>query len=372
MKPLRLAVIGVGHLGRIHARILSTLPGIELIGVADPLESNRAAAAAEYGTTPYADYRALIGRIDAAVVAAPSRLHHEIGLELLNRGIHLLIEKPLTTRLAEAEELVHAARRHGAVLQAGHIERFNPAFAAALPHVRGPKFIQAQRLGGFTGRSTDIGVVLDLMIHDLDLVLSLARSPVRQVEALGISLLGGHEDAAHARLEFENGCVAVLNASRISYRASRTMEIWSERAFAALDFAARKASLVHPAESILQGTFDADALPSDERCRLKDELFATLLRREELEVPAADQITAELEDFADSIRTGRAPRVSGEQARDAIAVAQQVLQQIATHLWDGRFGGRTGPHALPPPSIIAGPHWDRRPQHSPARRREAG
>jgi predicted dehydrogenase len=367
-----LAVVGAGHLGRIHARVLSQLPEIELAAVADPCEAHRLQVAADYGTTAVADYRELIGHIDAAVVAAPSRLHHEIGLELLNHGIHLLVEKPLATRLAEAEELVHAARRHGAVLQAGHIERFNPAWSAALPHVRGAKFIQAERLGGFTGRSTDVGVVLDLMIHDLDLVLSLVRSPVRHVEALGISLLGGHEDIAHARLVFEDGCVAVLNASRVSYRPSRTMQIWSEQAFAALDFAARKASLVHPTQSILQGTFNADALEPEARSRLKDELFSTILPRQELQPPTLDQITAELEDFAGSIRTGRSPLVSGAEARETIAVAEHVLQRIAAHEWDGRRGGRTGPHALPPPSIIPGPHWDRHPRSVPSHRREAG
>jgi predicted dehydrogenase len=370
MKPLRLAIIGVGHLGRIHARIAGTVPGIELVGVADPVQPNREAVAAECGVPAVADYRELAGRIDAAVIAAPTRLHHAVGMDLLEAGVHLLIEKPLASNVAQADDLVRAARRNSLVLQVGHVERFNPALSAVLPHLREARYIEASRLGAFTGRSTDIGVVLDLMIHDIDLVLWLVRSPLVHVDALGIAVLGEHEDAANARLVFENGCVATLNASRISYQPARQMHVWTPTGFASIDFGSRKVSLVRPAQDVLQRRFNADALPPSERLKIKDELFVSHLVKEDLQAEPVDAITAEQTDFAESIRAGRAPRVSGEQARDALAVAEEVLARIAAHRWDGHVAGRIGPHALPAPSTIPAPHFLTQP--AAALQREAG
>lgn len=357
MKPLRTAVVGAGHLGRIHARILSGLEGFSLVGVADPVEANRRETAAAYQTEACADYRQLLGRIDAAVVATPTKYHHAVALELLNEGVHLLVEKPLASTRAEADELVDAARRHGALLQVGHVERFNPAFNAALPHLRDPKYIEAVRRGSFSFRSTDIGVVLDLMIHDIDLVLSLVQSPVRRVEALGVSLFGQHEDVANARLYFESGCIASLNASRASHTAARTMQIWSRQTFAGLDFATRTASLVRPSETLLRREIDVDQLPVEEKLRIKDGFMAEHLPVEQIQAEPCDAITAELQDFAGSIRAGRAPRVTGAQGRDAIAVAERILLQIATHAWEGAAEGPVGPQVLPMTPTIPAPHW---------------
>jgi predicted dehydrogenase len=369
MRPIRLGIIGVGHLGRIHARIAKSVPGIELVAIADPLEHNRAAAATDYGVPAFTDYRELLGRIDAAVIATPTRFHHAVGTELLEQGIHLLIEKPLAATLAEADDLVHTARRRNLVLQVGHVERFNPALAAALPHLRDARYIEASRLSSFTGRSTDIGAVLDLMVHDIDLVLWLVRSPLAHVDALGVAVMGEHEDAANARLVFENGCVATLNASRISYQTTRQMHVWTPTGFAALDFATRKVCLVHPREDVLQRRWHVDSVAAEERLKLKDQLFQVYLVKEELQPDPIDAITAEQLDFADSIRAGRAPRVSGEQARDALAVAEEILARIAAHRWDGAAAGRVGPHALPSPSIVPAPHFIAQPA---ARQREAG
>lgn len=368
MQRIRLGIVGAGHLGRIHTRIAKSVPGIELIGVADPLESSRAAIAAEHGVSAVADYRDLLGRIDAAVIATPTRFHHAVGMELLDAGVHLLIEKPITPNVSQADDLVHAARRRGLVLQVGHVERFNPALAAVLPHLREARYIEASRLSGFSGRSTDIGVVLDLMIHDIDLVLWLVRSPLVQVDALGIAVLGEHEDAANARLVFENGCVATLNASRISYQAARQMQVWTPTGFASIDFGTRKVSLVRPSQAVLQRQFQADTLPTEERLKLKDQLFVSHLVKEDLQADPIDAITAEQNDFADSIRAGRAPRVSGEQARAALAVAEEILASIAAHRWDGVAAGRVGTHAVPAPSIVPTPHFI----SQPALKREAG
>ncbi len=205
MTPLRVAVIGAGHLGRIHARIAAGLDDIELVAVADPVAACRDAAAAESKTESVADYRELIGEIDAAIVATPTNTHHTVGIELLSSGIPLLIEKPLANHTAAADDLVNLARKQGLVLQVGHVERFNPALAWAASEVHDPKYIEATRTSGYSFRSTDIGVVLDVMIHDLDIVLALAGSTVTNVEALGISVLGGHEDMATARLTFASG-----------------------------------------------------------------------------------------------------------------------------------------------------------------------
>jgi predicted dehydrogenase len=370
MKVLKLAVIGAGHLGRFHAQKMRQLPGVELVAVADPVEASRKQLAAECQTQDVADYRQLIGRIDAAILAAPTRFHHAIGVDLLQNGVHLLVEKPIASTLEQAEELVRVARRQQRVLQVGHVERFNPALAQVLPHLRDPKYIEATRAGGFSGRSTDIGVVLDLMIHDLDLVLALVRSPVKQVEALGVSILGQHEDVAHARLVFDNGCVATLNASRVSYQAARSMQVWTASSFAALDFATRKATLVRPGETVQAGGMQVESLPPTELAAIKEQLFSVHLPRQQFEAEPVDAITAELVDFVDSIRQGRTPRVSGEQARDALAVAERILAKIDAHQWDGHLGGRIGPHALPRPGVIPAPHFDRTAAEIPLR--EAG
>ena len=282
MKPVNVAVIGVGHLGRIHARILTGLPQFSLVGVVDPVAENLDRATADFHAPGFRSIHELRGEIDAAVIATPTRFHHQVASELLADGIHLLVEKPLASTYDEACVLVDLARRHGAVLQVGHVERFNPAFASVLPHVGVPKYISAVRRSGFSFRSTDIGVVLDLMIHDIDLVLSLVRSPLRHVEALGLALFGRHEDVANARLSFENGCVAELSASRASRTPARTMDVWSARTMASLDFGARAASVIHPSTAVLRREIDIERLVPAERNALKETLLAEHLPVEHL------------------------------------------------------------------------------------------
>lgn len=372
MKPLKVAVIGAGHLGKIHARILKTLPQFEFVAVVDPGEAARREIAEQYGVWPCVHYGEVLGRVDAAIVATPTRRHCEVGIELLRNGVHLFIEKPLAASVTEADELILAARMHGAVLQTGHVERFNPAFEQVLPECHEPKYIEACRTSGFKFRSTDIGVVLDLMIHDIDLVLSLVRAPLRRVDAVGVSVFGQFEDIANARLHFDNGTVATLNASRASYQAIRKMQIWSERSFAAIDFASRAGTIVRPHDSLLERRFAVDELTPGQVDRLKDHLFEDLLPIEHFQAPARDQITAELADFADSILTGKAPRVTGDHGREALVVAQRVLDSIAEHDWDGRREGRVGPHAVPARHVLTGPHWKMSPARQPHRWREAG
>jgi predicted dehydrogenase len=356
VNPLRLAVIGAGHLGRIHARIASGLAEIELVAVADPVAECRASAAAEGGTRPVADYRELIGEIDAAIVATPTNTHHAVGVELLASGIPLLVEKPLAPNAAAASELVNLARRQGLVLQVGHVERFNPALAWAASEVRDPKYIEATRTSSYSFRSTDIGVVLDVMIHDLDVVLALANSTVTNVEALGISVLGGHEDLATARLTFASGCVAQLTASRVSPGQRRTMNIFTSRSAASIDFASREASLIKPREDVLRRKFRVDRLTAEERAHWKEHLFDELLVRSEHVAAEVNAIEEEQRDFVTCVRTGKTPRVDGAAGRDAIAVAELILAKIEEHAWDGTPAGRQGPFAMPALPIVPAAH----------------
>ena len=372
MRKLRLAVIGAGRLGGFHAQKIAQNGQTELIAVADPDMKCRDRVATEHNAGAVADNRQLFAEVDAVVIAAPTRLHHSIGLDFISHGIHVLVEKPLAADLREADELVSAARRNRVVLQVGHVERFNPALTAAARHVRDPKFIEATRASGFTFRSTDIGVVLDLMIHDLDVILSMVRSPLRRVDGLGISVLGGHEDVANARLEFENGCVANLNASRVSPEPARRMSLWSSGAFTSIDFATLSTTAIHPSEMLLTRRFDVQSLGLAEIEHYKTHLFDEHLRSQTTESAAVDALSLELDDFVQSILTGRQPRVSGEQGRDAVAVAELILAKIRDHRWSESADGPAGPLAMPSPGTIPAPHFRFAAESVPERRKEAG
>jgi len=325
---LRVAVVGAGHLGRIHARLLSSIPEVELVGVVDPVEQVRQRVAEEFGTRAFASHLEVADQIDAVVVATTTDHHRDVGVDLLNRGIHALIEKPIARTVAEANELTEAASRNNVVLQVGHVERFNAAWQAATPFIRRPVFIEAVRSGGYTFRSTDIGAVLDLMIHDLDLVLSIVRSKVVEVDAVGTTIFGPHEDMAHAHLKFANGCVANLNASRTSFQAQRKMQIVSERAYVGVDFAEQTAKLIRPSKKVMRREIDVRQLDVDQRQRMQHNLFTDLLPVRELPVKENNAIFDEQCDFLHCIRTGDTPQISGQQARDHLVVAEQILEQI--------------------------------------------
>jgi predicted dehydrogenase len=344
-----MAVVGVGHLGKEHARILASLPEVELVGVADPKAAQAEAIAQRCGTLPFTDHRPLVEAVDAAVIAAPTAHHHAVALDFLARGVPLLIEKPLAASLPQAEELVDRARRQGALLQVGHIERFNPAFEELQRRRLQPKYVHAERCGGFTGRSTDVGVVLDLMIHDLDLILTLVGSPVRDVQALGVSVLGGHEDVAQARLTFADGCVADLSASRVHPSPVRRMQVWGPEGYAGVDFARRHLTLMQPAEHLQGRRLDSRHLDAVTLASLKAELFGRHVQVQELDLDAGDQLTRELQHFVQCVRSGRQPRVDGAAGRDALAVASRVVEGIREHCWGEEHGGPRGPWQVPAP-----------------------
>jgi predicted dehydrogenase len=346
-----MAVIGVGHLGKEHARILAGLPEVELIGVADVNLEQAQAVARRHNTQAFADYWPLLNLVDAASVVVPTTYHCAVAGEFLRRGLPVLVEKPLALDVAQASTLVELAEKHHALLQVGHIERFNPAFEELLGRPLQPKFVACQRLGSFTGRSTDIGVVLDLMIHDLDLLLALVRAPVVDVQAVGLSVFGRHEDVGQVWLRFANGCAATVSASRASTSPSRSMQVWGPEGYVSLDFSKRKLTLVQPSEEVRQNGLDPRRLDPGSLARMKDELFVKHLQVAELDrnQGEGDQLTRELQHFVQCVQTGQTPRVSGADGRDAIALAQRILDSMKKHRWEGRADGPAGPMHMPAP-----------------------
>lgn len=350
MNRIRMAVIGVGHLGSHHARILADQPDVDLVGVVDANPTQAEGVAARCGTEAFESHHDLADRVDAVTIAAPTLFHHSIARSFLERGIPVLVEKPITSTLAQADELVEIAAAGGVPFQVGHIERFNPAFEDLTRRPLNAKLIESERHGPFTGRSTDIGVVLDLMIHDLDLILSVVRSPVKDVEALGATVFGGHEDIVNARVTFENGCVASITASRLSPRPKRKLRVWAPEGYAGIDFVEKRLTLVQPSDEVRRHGLSALHLDPTRREQLKADVFGKHMETLDLDcVSDHDQLTAELRHFIQCVRTGRMPRVSGEDGRDALALADRILANVQRHLWEGTANGPRGPKAMPAP-----------------------
>jgi predicted dehydrogenase len=345
-----MAVIGVGHLGQAHARVLAGLPEVELVGVADVSAAQARTVADRHNTRAYTHFGPLLDQADAACIVVPTCHHHGVASAFLERGIPLLIEKPLAPTAEQAEELVNLARRTGVVLQVGHIERFNPAFEQLRDRPIRPKFVECERHGPFTGRSTDIGAVLDLMVHDLDILNVLDGTPVVDVEAMGITVFGGHEDLVNARLRFASGCVAHVTASRISALPKRRLRIWAAEGYAGVDFMQGRLTLVQPSDELRRHGLNVAHLDPVRRAALKDEIFGRYLQaRDQTCTAPHDQLTRELRHFIDCVRTGSRPRVNGEDGRDAVALACRVLASLREHAWEGRPDGPKGPSNMPPP-----------------------
>lgn len=354
MTPLRVGVVGVGYLGQHHARILSAMPGIRLVGIADH-DAERASTIAERcRTSAFDDYRRLVDLVDAVTIAVPTVMHREVAVAFLARGIATLVEKPMAVSLAEAEQIAALARATGAVLQIGHIERFNPALRALDDLGVRPRYINAERLSTFTFRSTDIGVVHDLMIHDLDLILSMVDAPVRSVSAVGLSLFGEHEDVANARIDFEDGTVANVTASRASYSAVRKMRVWGAEGYASLDFATRQATLVRPTDQ-LRGRPDLDGLDLSQPAAIREHVFGKMLRVDQVPYEGTEQLALEIEDFIAAARGLSRPRVGGEDGLRVMRLADQVLRSLESHRWDGADLPPPIPSAESSPAL-QGPH----------------
>jgi len=340
MNRLKMAVVGVGALGRHHARILSEHPGVELIGVVDSHPDRGQDIAKKCGCEWIADYRQLTGRVEAVSVVVPTVAHRTVAGFFLEQGIPVLVEKPIAANLADAQALVSLADQQGCVLQVGHIERFNPAWQAARPHLKSPKYLRCERTSTYTFRSTDIGVVLDLMIHDLDLVLSVVPSAVSRVEAFGMGVMGGHEDAVQARLYFENGTIADITASRIHPTVSRSMQTWSPEGCLTVDLHERKVTRYAPSDVLRNGPapVELSRQVNANLEELKSQVFGHFINVETIDVPApaADALTQELQEFVHCVHTGATPSVDGQQGLRAITVAHQVLESVAAHSWHGQ------------------------------------
>ena len=349
MPRLKMAVIGVGALGRHHARILSENPAVELIAVVDSRAEQGQDIAAKCKTQWLPDYQDLLSTnvIDAVSVVVPTVAHLKVAGDFLRAGIPVLVEKPLAANVEQARQLVQFAASKNLLLQVGHIERFNPTFQAAANRIQDPKYIRAERTSGYTFRSTDIGVVHDLMIHDIDLVLSLVRSELKSVEAFGVTVMGGHEDVVQARLRFANGCVADLTASRISPTVSRSLQAWSANGCVTCDMHTRTVQQYSPSDRLRFGPSPLDLArqPGADMEQLKKDVFGSFVQVESIAVDSAgpDSLTCELNEFVTCVQTGTAPHVDGLQGLSAMLVADEVLKSVAEHQWQGGADGTVGP-----------------------------
>lgn len=328
-KKLRVAVIGVGHLGRVHARVYSEMSNVELVGVVD-IDRARADSVAEaLQTRAFYNHTDVLELVDAASIVVPTQKHYSIAKEFLNSGIHTIVEKPMTRTVEHAEELVHLARRKGCVLQVGHIERFNPAVIAVKELIKEPRFIECDRIGRFSFRSMDIGVVLDLMIHDLDIVLAFVNSEPVEVEAIGVPVFGVHEDMASARVRFENGCLAYLRASRISDRSMRKIRIFQSDVYVSINYAERRAQVFKKKK-----TLSTEELVEFQKRHSSIEeaqkyLFDHLLDIKEVPIEDDEEpLKTELSSFISSIGEGKPPVVSGELGLRSMRLAYRILESI--------------------------------------------
>jgi predicted dehydrogenase len=328
----RLGVVGVGHLGKHHARLLQGLE-CELVGVADPSEAARDYARSTWNVPAYADYRELLGKVDAVSVVVPTKLHREVASVFLEHGVDVLVEKPIARTSADGQALVELAERHGRVLQVGHVERFNPTLRGIASIGESARYIESHRLAPFSFRSTDIGVVLDLMIHDLDLVLALVRSEIVSVDAFGGAVFTPAEDMASAIIKFRNGAVAHLTANRVALKPMRKMRVFSQAGYASLDFQTAQGMVVKKAPGWDFGKLDLERLDRAQMGDLWKFVFDGLLQVENLQLDSGNPLQEELADFLRCVRTRGTPIVSGRDGTAAVAAAEQVLAAIARNRW---------------------------------------
>jgi len=313
MDKIKAAVIGVGYLGRFHAQKYAALPGCELVAVVDGRTEVRDAVGAEVGAKPVADYRELLGKVDAVSVVTPTPAHFEIADAFLSAGAHVLVEKPITETPEQAKSLIASAAKAGRILQVGHLERFNAAVLAAEPHLNAPRFMECVRLAPYKERGTDVNVVLDLMIHDIDLVQSLAGSELVSIDAIGTPVFSGEIDIANARLRFANGCVANTTASRVSMKTERKLRIFEDAAYISLDLQQKILTLIRKRDGVPQ----PGQLP---------------VSIEEANLEQGDALKSEIESFLDCIRNNKRPIVSGEDGLRALETAIRITEQVHANL----------------------------------------
>lgn len=309
MEKLRIGVVGTGYLGKFHAQKYYCMPDVELVGIVDTDREQGEKVAQENHTAYYSDHHSLFGKVDAVSIAAPTPVHYSIAKDFLANDVDVLIEKPITSLLDDADDLIQLADSRGLIIQVGHLERFNPAVLALDGKIDQPRFIESHRLSIFQGRCTDVSVVLDLMIHDIDLILNLVRSDLKTVNAAGISVISGNVDIANARLEFVNGAVANVTASRISAKNERKLRLFQKNAYISIDFANHKITLVHPDPNQADGIIPG-------------------MKIEQLSFDKSDALDDELKSFVHAVKHRQQPLVTGKMGRDALKTALSIMSQI--------------------------------------------
>ncbi len=328
-KPIPVLVVGVGHLGKAHARVYSELPGAELVGVVDSLPGRAKEIGDSLGVPSFENLTPeLLGSVAAASVVTPTRYHLDVARELMESGVSVLVEKPMASTIDEGKELISLAKTHGSTLQVGHIERFNPVVVATYPYIQNPVFIECDRISPFSFRSMDISVVMDLMIHDIDLVLNLVNAPVASVDAVGARVLSDAEDLANARITFENGCVAMVKASRVAIQRSRKMRIFCENAYISLDYIAKTGMRISLKDGFDRSAIDFEKMASMEQAQGAFPVFTRYFDIQQLNIPSDEPLKTELDSFLEAVRTGRDPVVTGEHGLQAIEIAVKITEDI--------------------------------------------
>ena len=336
MKKLRAAVIGAGRMGRLHSRIYSQMDRVELTSIVDVCLEKAQQLTKEFGGIPCDDPNEIIDAVDVVTIAVPTECHAEVAEPFLHKAKAVLVEKPLASTLPEARRLLELARKNNCTLQVGYSERFNPVVQAMRDLNIIPRYMESQRISPFTFRSTDVGVVLDMMIHDIDIMLSLAQSTVRDIQAVGVNVLGTHEDIANVRLTFENGCVANLTASRLALKTERKVRVFNEDAYLSLDFLQKTGVMIRKAANIDMVKMVRRRLEQNKELELKDLDWTDLVRIETLEIDDREPLQLEQEAFVRAAADGKPPQVSAQDAVAAMELADRIVHAIQQHQWEGK------------------------------------
>jgi predicted dehydrogenase len=311
MKKLRAAVIGVGYLGTFHAQKYAAMDHVDLVGIVDTDRDRAAKLATDLGTRAYKDHRELLGKVDAVSVVVPTQLHFDVSMEFLENDVDVLIEKPITVTLDEADRLIERAEERGLIIQVGHLERFNPAVVALEGIVGAPRFIETHRLSIFKPRGIDVSVVLDLMIHDIDIIMNFVKSDIKHIHAAGIPVITDEVDIANARLEFQNGCVANVTASRVSMKNERKIRMFQQDAYISVDFANHDITVINKS-----GDGGSDLIPG--------------MDVQQLQFSHGDALDDEIKAFVSAVSRRETPEVTGRVGRNALAIALDIMDQINT------------------------------------------
>lgn len=310
MKTARTAVVGVGYLGQFHAEKYAGLPGSELVAVVDADMERARQIGDKFNVAAYGSYQELYGKVDAVSVVTPTDLHHEVALALLNNGIDVLVEKPITVTLQEADDLIATARDKGRILQVGHLERFNGAIVALNGILNNPLFIESHRLAPFKDRGTEVDVILDIMIHDIDIILNIVGAPVTGIHAVGVPVVSSQtNDIANVRLEFATGCIANVTASRISVKEMRKIRIFQQDAYISIDYATQDIEVYRKVD-------------------LGEQYDTAQIMYDDIAITQADSLKEEIRSFINAVQTRSTPAVPGEAGRDALKIALEIVHQV--------------------------------------------